>query len=65
METVQGATDVLEIFAKGFVDVVIWVLIVLGPFLLVAALIVGLVFRWRRQRVRPATTEEPTEPAES
>jgi hypothetical protein len=64
-ETVQAATDVLSSVTKGLVDVVIWVLIVLGPFLLVVALFIGLVVWLWRRRARPAPPGEPAEPAES
>ena len=64
-ETFQGATDVLTSIVKGLVDLGIWVLVVLGPFLIVIALVVGLFIVWRRRRMRKEPPPEPPEPDES
>ena len=61
-ETFQGATDVLTSIVKGLVELGIWTLVVLGPFLAAVALVVGLIIVWRRRRTR---TEPPPEPSES
>ena len=63
-ETFQGAADVLTDIVKGLVDVGIWVLVVLGPFLAVAALVVGLVIAWRRRHKRAESQPEPVTPEE-
>jgi hypothetical protein len=63
-ETLKSATSVLTTVVRTLVDVVIWVLVVLGPFLAVAALIVGLILWWRRRRMRKAPLEPP-DPVES
>ena len=63
-ETFQEAGNALTSILKGLVDVLIWVVIVLGPFLLVAALIVGLFLWWRRRRKREKPPPPPPEPAE-
>jgi hypothetical protein len=67
LETARGATDVLAALTKGLLDVLIWVLIVLGPFLLVIALIVGLIIWWRHHHrsARPAPPQEPSEPGDA
>ena len=64
-ETFQGATDVLTTIVRGLVDLGIWVLVVLGPFLAVIALAVGLFIVWRRRRTRKAPPPEPPSPDES
>jgi hypothetical protein len=63
-ETVQEAGDALTSLLKGLVDVAIWVVIVLGPFLLVVGLMVGLFVWWRRRRKREKPPPPPPEPAE-
>ena len=64
-ETFQGATDVLTTIVRGLVDLGLWVLVVLGPFLAVSALAVGLFIVWRRRRTRKAPPPEPPSPDES
>jgi hypothetical protein len=63
-ETFEGAADVLTDIVKGLVDVGIWVLVVLGPFLLVIGLVAAAVFVWRRRRKRTPPPPGPPEPKE-
>jgi hypothetical protein len=60
-ETVKSATGVLTSILKGLVDLAIWVLVVVGPFLIPVALVVGLVVWFRRRRSRGTPTEPPSE----
>jgi hypothetical protein len=60
-ETVQEATGVLTSIVKGLVDLAIWVVVVLGPFLVPLALLVWLVIWLRRRRARSASPPEPPE----
>ncbi len=48
---------------KGLVEVVIWVVIVLGPFLIPVAVVVWLVIRWQRRRNRPKSPTPPPDAA--
>jgi hypothetical protein len=64
-ETFQGATGVLTSIMKGLVNLGIWTLVVLGPFLAAIALVIGLVVVWRRRRARQAPPPEPPEPDDS
>lgn len=63
-ETFQGATDVLTKIVKGMVDLAIWVLVVLGPFLVVIGLVVGAVIVWRRRSTRTEPQPEAVAPKE-
>jgi hypothetical protein len=62
-ETVGDATDALGSIWRTLVDVLIWVVIVLCPFVLIGGLIVWVAVRlWRRSRRKPVEkTEEKTE----
>jgi hypothetical protein len=59
-ETVEDATGVLTSIVKGLVDLAIWVVVVLGPFLVPLTLLVWLVIWWRRRVARSASPPEPT-----
>ena len=56
-ETLQASADVLESLFKGVVDVLIWVIVIAGPFALVA-LIIFLIVRWLYKRSRMTTQTE-------
>ena len=58
-ETVTEATDVLTFVVKGLVDLAIWVVVVLGPFLVPVALLLWLVIWLRRRKARSASPPEP------
>ncbi len=64
-ETVKDATGVLTSVVKGLVDLAIWVIVVLGPFLVPVALLVWLVIWLRRRAARSASRPEPPEPPAS
>jgi hypothetical protein len=53
-ETVKDASGVLTAILKGLVELAIWILVVLGPFLIPVALVIWLVVWSRRRRKRPA-----------
>ena len=58
-ETVESATNVLTSLLKGLADLAIWIVVVLGPFLIPVALIVWLVIWFRRRRPRPEKEARP------
>lgn len=62
-ETVKGATNVLTSILKGLVEIAIWVVIVLGPFLIPIVVVVWLVIRWQRRRNRPKSPTPPPDAA--
>jgi hypothetical protein len=62
-ETVQSATNVLVSLFKGLVELGIWVVIILGPFLIPLALIIGLIV-WLRRRKKKGTPPEESPPSE-
>jgi hypothetical protein len=64
-ETVEDATGVLTSVVKGLVDLAIWVIVVLGPFLVPVILVVWLVIWLRRRKARPASPPQPPEPPSS
>jgi hypothetical protein len=59
-KTAESAADTLATVMKAFIDVLIWMLIVLGPFVLLAALLIALLLwlRGRRRAAREPKTEE-------
>jgi hypothetical protein len=63
-ETVQSAADVLVSLVKGLVDLGIWVVVILGPFLIPLALVIGFIVWLRRRRKKGSSPEEarPSEP---
>ena len=63
-ETFKGATDVLASLLKELVDVGIWLVVVLGPFLAVIGVVVVVVVAWRRRSKRNAPPPKPPEPEE-
>jgi hypothetical protein len=58
-ETVQSATNVLVSLVKGLVEVGIWVVVILGPFLIPLALIIGFIVWLRRRRKKETPPEKP------
>jgi hypothetical protein len=58
-ETVNEATGVLTSIVKGLMDLAIWAVVVLGPFLVPVALLIWLVIWLRRRRARSALPPEP------
>jgi hypothetical protein len=51
-ETARDASNVLTSILKGLGNLTIWVVIVLGPFLIPVVLVIWLAFWWRRRRKR-------------
>jgi hypothetical protein len=64
-ETLDSATNVLTRLARGLADLAIWVVVVLGPFLVVLAILVGLALWWRRRRSSRTRTQPPAEADDS
>jgi hypothetical protein len=61
-ETFRDASDVLSSILKGMADLAIWVLVVLGPFLVPLLLLIWLIVWLRRRKTRPATPRRSPEP---
>jgi Domain of unknown function (DUF4349) len=61
-ETFQDASDVLTSILKGLGNLLIWVLVVLGPFLVPLLLIIWLIVWLRRRKTRPAPPPRSPEP---
>jgi hypothetical protein len=61
-ETFQDASDVLTSILKGLVDLLIWVLVVLGPFLIPLLLLIWLIVWLRRRKTRPAPPPRSPDP---
>jgi hypothetical protein len=60
-ETVESATNVLTSLLKGLADLAIWIVVVLGPFLVPIALVIWLVIWWQRRKARRAEKATPQE----
>jgi hypothetical protein len=63
-QTFHSAFDTLTVLVRGLGDVLIWVTVVFGPLILVAALAVGLIL-WARRRHRKPKAPPPAGPSES
>lgn len=61
-ETFQDASSVLTSILKGLGNLLIWVLVVLGPFLVPLLLIIWLIVWLRRRKTRPAPPPRSPEP---
>lgn len=63
-QTFHSAFDTLTALVRGLGDVLIWVMVVFGPAILVAALVVGLIL-WARRRHRKPKAPPPAGPTEA
>jgi Domain of unknown function (DUF4349) len=62
-ETFRDASDVLTSILKGLADLAIWVLVVLGPFLVPLLLLIWLIVWLRRRKTRKPPPQPPEPPA--
>jgi hypothetical protein len=62
-QTFKSATNVSVRLLRGIGDLLIWIVVVLGPFLIVLALVVWLAIWFRRRRPRPEGKKAEAAPA--